>query len=40
LIKSFEDTSGVTIKFKYFPRREKYLAAFWVDSSKALEKMS
>ena len=35
LIKSFEDTSGVTIKFKYLPRREGDLAAFWADSSKA-----
>ena len=40
LIKSFEDTSGVTIKFKYLPRREGDLAAFWADSSKVSEKMS
>ena len=40
LIKSFEETSGVTIKFKYLPRREGDLAAFWADSSKAFEKMS
>jgi UDP-glucose 4-epimerase len=28
LLKSFEDTSGVTIKFKYLPRRDGDLAAF------------
>jgi UDP-glucose 4-epimerase len=39
LIKSFEDTSGVTIKFKYLPRREGDLAAFWADTSKALKKI-
>ena len=39
LIKSFEDTSGVTIKFKYSPRRDGDLAAFWANSSKASEKM-
>ena len=36
----FEDTSGVPIKFKYLPRREGALAAFWAHSSKALEKTS
>ncbi len=36
----FEDTSGVLIKFKYLPRSEGALAAFWVDSSKAFEKTS
>ena len=40
LIKSFEDTSGVTIKFKYLPRREGDLPAFWSDTSKALKKIS
>ena len=40
LIKSFEDTSGVTIKFKYSPRRDGDLAAFWANSSKSSEKMS
>ena len=40
LIKSFEDTSGVTIKFKYSPRRDGDLAAFWANSSKSFEKMS
>ncbi|MDA9313361.1 UDP-glucose 4-epimerase GalE [Amylibacter sp.] len=40
LIKSFEDTSGVSIKFKYSPRRDGDLAAFWANSSKSFEKMS
>ena len=40
LIKSFEDTSGVTIKFKYSPRRDGDLAVFWANSSKSSEKMS
>ena len=40
LIKSFEEILVVTIKFKYLPRREGDLAAFWADSSKASEKMS
>ena len=40
LLKKFEETSGVTIKFKYLPRREGDLAAFWANSSKAFEKMS
>ena len=40
LIKSFEETSGVKIKFKYLPRREGDLAAFWADTSKAFEKLS
>jgi len=40
LIRSFEETSGVTIKFKYSPRRDGDLAAFWANSSKASEKMS
>jgi len=40
LIKSFEETSGVTIKFKYLPRREGDLAAFWADLSKAFETMN
>jgi len=40
LIKSFEETSGVTIKFKYLPRREGDLAAFWADPSKAFETMN
>ena len=40
LIKSFEETSGVTIKFKYSPRRDGDLAAFWANSSKSYEKMS
>jgi len=40
LIKEFEETCGVTIKFKYLPRREGDLGAFWADSSKAFEKTS
>jgi UDP-glucose 4-epimerase len=40
LIKSFEDTSGVSIKCKYSPRRDGDLAAFWANSSKAFEKMN
>ena len=40
LIKSFEETSGVTIKFKYLPRREGDLAIFWANSSKSSAKMS
>ena len=40
MIKSFEETSGVTIKFKYLPRREGDLAAFWADPSKAFETMN
>ena len=40
LIRSFEETSGVTIKFKYSPRRDGDLAAFWANSSKSFEKMS
>ena len=39
LIKSFEDTSGVTIKLKYSPRRDGDLAAFWADSSKSFVKI-
>jgi UDP-glucose 4-epimerase len=39
LLKQFEEISGVTIKFKYLPRRKGDLAAFWADTSKALEKM-
>ena len=40
LLKSFEETSGVKIKYKYMPRREGDLADFWADSSKAFEKLS
>ena len=40
LIKSFEETCGVPIKFRYSPRRDGDLAAFWANSSKASEKMS
>ena len=40
LVSKFEEASGVPIKFKYLPRREGDLAAFWANSSKASEKMS
>jgi UDP-glucose 4-epimerase len=40
LVSKFEEISGVPIKFKYSPRRDGDLAAFWADSSKALEKIS
>ena len=40
MIKSFENTSGVAIKFKYLPRREGDLPAFWADTTKALNKIS
>ena len=40
LLKKFEETSAVAIKFKYSPRRNGDLAAFWADSSKAFEKMN
>ena len=40
LVSKFEEISGVPIKFKYLPRREGDLAAFWADSSKAFEKTS
>ena len=40
LLKSFEDKSGVTIKFKYLPRRDGDLAAFWANSSKVNKKMN
>jgi UDP-glucose 4-epimerase len=40
LIKEFEETCGITIKFKHLPRRDGDLAAFWANSSKSFEKMS
>jgi UDP-glucose 4-epimerase len=40
LIKVFEETSGVSIKFKYLSRRDGDLASFWANSSKSFEKMS
>ena len=40
LVSQFEDISGSPIKFKYLPRREGDLAAFWADSSKVFEKLS
>jgi UDP-glucose 4-epimerase len=39
LIKSFEELYGTAIKFKYQPRRDGDLAAFWANSSKAYKKM-
>ena len=40
LLKIFEEISGKLIKFKYLPRRDGDLAAFWADSSKAFEMMN
>jgi len=40
LKKEFEEISGVIIKFKCLPRRDGDLAAFWADTSKALEKIN
>ena len=40
LVSKFEEISGVPIKFKYLPRREGDLAAFWADSSKSFLKMN
>ena len=40
LIKSFEDVYGSEIKFKYLPRRDGDLAAFWADSLLAFKKMN
>jgi len=40
ILKSFEDTSGVSIRFKYLPRRDGDLAVFWADTSKAFKKMN
>ena len=40
LVSKYEEISGVPIKFKYLPRREGDLAAFWANSSKAIEMMS
>jgi UDP-glucose 4-epimerase len=40
LVSKYEEISGVPIKFKYLPRREGDLAAFWANSSKSFEKMS
>ena len=39
LVKEFEDISGISIKFKYLPRRDGDLAAFWANSSKSYEKL-
>ena len=40
LVSKFEEISGIPIKFKYLPRRDGDLAAFWADSSKAFDTMS
>ena len=40
LVSKFEEISGVPINFKYLPRREGDLAAFWADSSRAYQTMS
>jgi UDP-glucose 4-epimerase len=40
LVKKFEETSGMTIKFKHLPRRDGDLAAFWADTSQATKKMN
>ena len=39
LLKIFEKTCGISIKFKYLPRRDGDLAAFWANSSKAFKVM-
>ena len=39
LLRIFEKTCGVSIKYKHLPRRCGDLAAFWANSSKAFEKM-
>jgi len=40
LLNIFQETCGVTIKFKYLPRRDGDLATFWANSSKSFEKMN
>ena len=40
LLEMFREVASVRINSKYLPRREGDLAAFWADSSKAIEKMS
>ena len=40
LLKSFEETTGIEIKFKYLSRRDGDLATFWADPSKAFKKMN
>ena len=39
LVKSFEEISGVEVKFQYLPRRDGDLPVFWANSSKAFDKM-
>jgi UDP-glucose 4-epimerase len=38
LLNIFQETCGVTIKFKYLPRRDGDLATSWANSSKSFEK--
>jgi UDP-glucose 4-epimerase len=40
LIDSFQRASGVSIKYKFSPRRNGDLAAFWADASLAFEKLA
>jgi UDP-glucose 4-epimerase len=40
LVKKFQETTGITIKFKYLPRRAGDLAVSWANSSKAAKKIS
>jgi UDP-glucose 4-epimerase len=40
MLNIFQETCGITIKFKYLPRRDGDLAAFWANSSKSFEKMN
>ena len=40
LLRSFEETAGIEIKFKYSARRDGDLPAFWANSSKSFEKMN
>jgi UDP-glucose 4-epimerase len=40
ILKIFEETCGIPVRFKYLPRRDGDLAAFWADSTKAFEKIN
>lgn len=39
LIDNFQRASGISIKYQFFPRRDGDLAAFWANSSLAIEKL-
>ena len=39
LVKNFEKTTGIPIKFKYLPRRDGDLPIFWADTSKAFKRI-